>query len=97
MLIDWLRIGDDEAMGFRKPVHTCRHCEVGGVLSAAVEHDNQRTLPAICTSAWGNSFKTSASDLLMHAAGRRLASASRTLLVRIQLPRVLMRTRSSFK
>jgi len=34
-------------MFFRKLVHTCPDCEVIGVLSAAVEHNNQRKLPTI--------------------------------------------------
>ena len=45
------RIGDDEATFFREPVHTRPHCKVVGVLSATVEHNQQRQLTAILL-AW---------------------------------------------
>jgi hypothetical protein len=47
-------------MFFRKLVHTCPDCEVIGVLSAAVEHNNQRKLPAI-HMAWNVDLRNFAS------------------------------------
>ena len=45
------RIGDDEAMLFRKPIHAGSERKIIGVLRAAVEHDDQRALfGQIC---WG--------------------------------------------
>jgi hypothetical protein len=41
------RISNYEAIFLGKLVHTCPDCEVIGVLSAAVEHNNQRKLPTV--------------------------------------------------